>query len=158
MGSRRNVSQIPAVAAKERVRMPNPFEGRWAVQFFELRSEQGSGLGFPFGERAQLAITTVGEALHARILQPEGEARAHQPSPVFEGRWQGGDAASMSARWVDGAQGLVYQLVAVAEAPQLIGGYFRVAGVRKPGPDADSDGVGSWLGTGPILPLEPERG
>jgi hypothetical protein len=142
---------------KERVRMPNPFEGRWAVQFFALRSEQGNEIGFPFGEQAAFTIATEGEALKLTIIEPEA-APPVGSSPVFEGQWRGGEAASMSARWIDRDNDLVYQIVAVAGSSQLTGGYFRAAGRGEPGPEADSDGVGSWLGTGPIFPLEPERG
>jgi hypothetical protein len=137
----------------------NPFEGRWAVQLFELHDAEGNGIGLPFGSRAVFAITGEGDLLRVMVEETEDGTVPGRPTvPVFDGQWRGGEVASMSARWLDSAEKFFYQIVAVAGPGGLTGGYFRVSRETGPDPEVDSEGAGSWLGTGPIMPLERERG
>lgn len=137
----------------------NPFEGRWAVQLFELRDADGNGLGLPFGSRAVFAIVGEGDLLRVMVEETvDGPVPGRSTVPVFEGQWRDGEVASMSARWLDSAEKFFYQIVAVASAGGLTGGYFRVVRKTGPHPEVDSEGAGSWLGTGPIVPLEREPG
>jgi hypothetical protein len=138
--------------------MPNPFEGRWSVTFFELRDRDGAKVGLPFGADATFAIVTDGELLQVTLEPPRSGDEANRTPPVFQGRWSQGEDATMSARWVDETNGFLYQLVALGQPHRLTGGYFRVPLRSHPMPQADSEGTGSWTGTGPILPYDPERG
>jgi hypothetical protein len=137
--------------------MPNPFEGRWDVSFFELRDRDGEDIGRPLGAAAIFTIATEGDHLRLTVERPPGQA-AHPKDPVFEGRWQEGEDPSMSVRWHDEDNGFLYQMVAVPAPNALIGGYFRAQVPGRPMPDADSEGTGSWQGTGPIVPYDRERG
>jgi len=126
------------------------FDGSWKVTLFELRDPEGSPEGFPFGTSATFNISSVGPILTVEVVGTD------RPSdPQFVGIEQDGDGVpTMSARWVDKLNNLVYQLVATRpEDGTLVGGYFQastIAGQRAPG--ASGDATGSWQASGPIFP------
>src|SRR5262245_52125036 len=131
--------------------MTNPFQGRWTVVLYEMRDREGGSIGRPFGTEATFFI----QAARSGALTVTLEEPSEPTDPkVFEGWWRGGDDPSMSAEWVDEADGFLYQLVALGKGARLVGGYFRASVPRGDiSPQVDSEGTGSWIGTGPIFPL-----
>lgn len=131
----------------------NPFEGKWRVTFFELRNEIGMNQGRPFGSTVDFEIVAdVGSALKL-VVGPAEAAGSAEERPVFEGSWHDGEDASMSVRWLDENAKEFYQMVAVRAADKLLGGYFRTRSGRADSlRGTDSEGAGTWVGTGPILP------
>jgi hypothetical protein len=146
----------PAGSLSKECDMSSPFDGSWTVLFYEMRDRDGGSIGLPFGPGATLVIQATRTGAVTVTLEPP------PPNPpIFEGWWSGGDDPSLSVEWVDEETKFLYQLVALGKdldkdgkATRLVGGYFRASVPRGDlSPKVDSEGTGSWLGTGPILPL-----